>query len=235
MKKRGTSSWLLAATLLSFAAGVLVDSVLRTYGPPQPVDAPTVIAPAPSSQSPSAARGAPVSLKAAPRPPATATTLGERQDGPEHRRATAGTSGLQLPIEGMNIEAVKGGFNEHRGDRPHDAVDIPAPRNTPVHAVESGTIAKLFASRQGGRTIYQFDSSGRLCFYYAHLEAYAEGLRDGDVVSQGQVIGYVGTSGNAPPNAPHLHFAIFQLGEDRKWWKGQAIDPYPLLKPKADG
>jgi murein DD-endopeptidase MepM/ murein hydrolase activator NlpD len=135
----------------------------------------------------------------------------------------------------MNLEAVKDSFNERRGNRPHEAVDILAARNTPVHAVGSGSIAKLFVSREGGRTIYQFDSSGRFCYYYAHLERYAEGLHDGDAVAQGQVIGYVGTSGNAPPNTPHLHFAVFELGDDHKWWKGQAIDPYPLLKRKANG
>ena len=130
----------------------------------------------------------------------------------------------------MDVDAVKGGFAERRGDRPHEAVDILAPRNTPVHAVQPGTIAKLFVSKQGGNTIYEFDPSGRLCYYYAHLEHYAEGLHEGDAVSQGQVIGYVGTSGNAPPNTPHLHFAVFVLQDDHKWWKGRAIDPYPLLK-----
>ena len=132
----------------------------------------------------------------------------------------------------MDLEAVKGGFYEWRGDHPHEAVDILAPRNTPVRAVQNGTIAKLFVSKPGGDTIYQFDPSGRLCYYYAHLERYAENLHEGDGVSQGQVIGYVGTSGNAPPNTPHLHFAVFELGEDHHWWKGHAIDPYPLLEEK---
>jgi murein DD-endopeptidase MepM/ murein hydrolase activator NlpD len=99
--------------------------------------------------------------------------------------------------------------------------------------VQNGTIGKLFVSKQGGLTIYQFDPSGRLCYYYAHLEGYTRDLHEGDAVSQGQVIGYVGTSGNAPPNTPHLHFAVFELGEDRKWWKGRPIDPYPLLTATA--
>jgi WD40 repeat protein len=87
----------------------------------------------------------------------------------------------------------------------------------------------------GGITLYQFDRSGRICYYYAHLQRYADNLHEGDTVSQGQVIGYVGTTGNAPPNTPHLHFAVFEVGDSRTWWKGRAIDPYPLLKDKGRG
>jgi murein DD-endopeptidase MepM/ murein hydrolase activator NlpD len=140
---------------------------------------------------------------------------------------------LRLPIDNAaNLETFKGEFDEPRGggDRPHEAVDMLAPRNTPVHAVEDGIIAKLFFSKAGGNTIYQFDPSSRVCYYYAHLERYADGLKDGQHVSRGDVIGYVGTSGNAPPNTPHLHFAVFELGDDRRWWQGRAIDPYLVFK-----
>ena len=97
-------------------------------------------------------------------------------------------------------------------------------------AVEDGVIQKLFLSKPGGLTIYEFDLQNVYCFYYAHLDRYAEGLREGMHVKQGEVIGYVGTSGNAPPNTPHLHFAIFKLGDDKKWWEGTPIDPYSVLK-----
>ena len=139
-----------------------------------------------------------------------------------------------MPIDGADMEAFKGGFEERRGgDRPHEAVDMLAPRNTPVYAVENGTIAKLFYSKAGGLTIYQFDPSGRLCYYYAHLERYAEGLRDGQTVKQGEVIGYVGTSGNAPAGTPHLHFAVFELNADKKWWQGKPLDPYLVFKDRG--
>jgi len=130
------------------------------------------------------------------------------------------------------VDDWKGHFAQQRGGgtRGHEAVDILAPRHTPVHAVENGTIAKLFNSKAGGITIYQFDPDGEFCYYYAHLQRYADNLHEGDAVAQGQVLGYVGTTGNAPPNTPHLHFAVFELGDDRRWWKGTAIDPYPLLK-----
>jgi murein DD-endopeptidase MepM/ murein hydrolase activator NlpD len=142
---------------------------------------------------------------------------------------------LRLPIDGMNPNLVEGGFYESRGSRRHEAVDILSPRDTPVHAVDNGTVAKLFLSKAGGITVYQYDPTGRLCYYYAHLQRYADNLKEGDSVSAGQVIGYVGTSGNAPPNTPHLHFAVFDLGDERRWWKGRAIDPYPLFKDKARG
>jgi murein DD-endopeptidase MepM/ murein hydrolase activator NlpD len=137
---------------------------------------------------------------------------------------------LRVPIEGSDIESWKGGFVERRGHRPHEAVDILAPRNTPVYAVSDGTIAKLFVSKAGGYTIYQFDPSGEFAYYYAHLERYADGLRDGLPVNQGEVIGYVGTSGNAPPGTPHLHFAVFKLDDGRHWWQGQALDPYEVFR-----
>jgi peptidoglycan LD-endopeptidase LytH len=136
---------------------------------------------------------------------------------------------LSLPIDGGAVEGFKGQFADRRenGNRAHEAVDILAPRNTPVHAVENGTIAKLFFSKGGGgNTIYQFDPTERYCYYYAHLERYADGLKNGQSVARGDVIGYVGTSGNAPPNTPHLHFAISVLGPKHEWWKGQPIDPY---------
>lgn len=109
------------------------------------------------------------------------------------------------------------------------------PRGTPIRAVADGTIQKLFHSVPGGLTIYQFDSSGTYCFYYAHLDRYADGIHGHMPVSRGQVIGYVGTSGNAEANAPQLHFAINLLDPDKRWWKGTPIDPYPILMRAAGG
>jgi murein DD-endopeptidase MepM/ murein hydrolase activator NlpD len=138
---------------------------------------------------------------------------------------------LRLPIDGAAVERMKGQFAERRegGEREHEAVDVLAPRNTPIHAVDDGTIAKLFHSKAGGTTIYQFDPDARFCYYYAHLERYAEGLHDGQSISRGEIIGYVGTSGNAPPDTPHLHFAIFELTADRHWWEGTPLDPYAVF------
>jgi murein DD-endopeptidase MepM/ murein hydrolase activator NlpD len=130
---------------------------------------------------------------------------------------------LRIPVLGVARASLPSGdFEATRGDGAarHEAIDIAAPRGTPVVAVEDGTIAKLFLSEAGGRTVYQFDPSGRLVYYYAHLDAYAPDLAEGRPVVRGQPLGVVGTTGNAPDDAPHLHFAIHRLGEDRAWWKG---------------
>jgi murein DD-endopeptidase MepM/ murein hydrolase activator NlpD len=140
--------------------------------------------------------------------------------------------GLEFPVEGINRNQLRDTFSETRGQgRSHEALDIMAPRGTPVRAVEDGTITKLFESRGGGGlTIYQFDPSETFCYYYAHLDRYAPGIREGQPVHRGQVIGYVGSTGNASPEAPHLHFTIFQLTPERKWWKGEPLNPYPVFK-----
>jgi len=138
---------------------------------------------------------------------------------------------LELPVQGVPREKLNDSFDEMRGgSRKHEAIDILAPLNTPVLAVEQGTIAKLFRSDAGGITIYQFDPSSTYVYYYAHLDHYASGLAEGKRVDRGQVIGYVGVTGNAPKNTPHLHFAIFKLTAEKKWWQGTAIDPYKVLR-----
>jgi len=136
---------------------------------------------------------------------------------------------MSPPIAGLTASELHDTFDQARGTARHEAIDILEARGTPVHAVVDGVIAKLFLSKPGGNTIYQFDESGTFCYYYAHLDRYASGVHDGMHVSSGQVIGYVGSSGNADPAAPHLHFAIFQLGPDKHWWQGTAVNPYPIL------
>jgi len=137
---------------------------------------------------------------------------------------------LEIPVEGVSRDQLTRQFTDRRGEsREHEALDILAPRNTPVRAVESGRVAKLFLSKAGGITIYQFDPTERYCYYYAHLERYADGLKEGDMLTRGQVLGYVGTSGNAPKTTPHLHFAVFRLNDDKHWWEGTPLDPYEIL------
>ena len=143
----------------------------------------------------------------------------------------ANSSGvLQMPVQGMASSKLVDTFTQSRGaGRLHDAIDIMAARGTPVVAVADGRVAKLFDSKPGGLTVYQFDTQEKLAYYYAHLDHYAPGLAEGQVLKRGQVLGYVGSTGNASPDGPHLHFAVFVLGPDKKWWKGTAVNPYPLL------
>ena len=137
---------------------------------------------------------------------------------------------LSMPLAGVDPAQLHYPFDDARGEgRGHEAIDIAAPLGTPVLAVDAGVVVKLFTSVRGGLTVYQFDSRSELAYYYAHLDAYAEGLAEGQVLARGDLIGYVGYSGNANALAPHLHFAVFQLGPEKLWWKGTAINPYPLL------
>lgn len=153
---------------------------------------------------------------ATPVPPAPATLNGRR---------------LEIPVEGIRPDQLVESFADKRsGTRVHEAIDIIAPRNTPVRAVEDGTIARLFYSKAGGITIYQFDPSEQFCYYYAHLERYADGITEGMRLKKGQVVGYVGTSGNAPKETPHLHFAVFRLTAAKRWWEGTPVNPYTVLR-----
>jgi murein DD-endopeptidase MepM/ murein hydrolase activator NlpD len=137
---------------------------------------------------------------------------------------------LLIPVAGIAPNRLVDTFNDARAvGRRHDAIDIMAPRGTEVHAADDGTIAKLFTSEAGGLTIYEFDRTQAFSYYYAHLDRYALGLAEHQMVRRGQLLGYVGSTGNASEDAPHLHFAIARLGTDRAWWKGDPINPYPLL------
>ncbi|SPF34612.1 Peptidase M23B [Candidatus Sulfopaludibacter sp. SbA4] len=137
---------------------------------------------------------------------------------------------LGMPIAGIDARTLADTFADKRDGRKHEALDIPSPRGTRVLAVAEGNVAKLFTSKEGGLTVYQFDNTQTWCYYYAHLDRYAPGLVEGTLLRKGEVLGYVGSTGNASPAAPHLHFAVFQLKPDKKWWDGTPIDPLPLLR-----
>jgi peptidoglycan LD-endopeptidase LytH len=138
---------------------------------------------------------------------------------------------LQFPVPSADPKRLRDDFTDSRNGRSHDALDILAPRGTPVVAVDEGVVQKMFHSvGRGGLTVYHFDPEGTYCYYYAHFDRYADGLHEGQALRKGDVIGYVGTTGNAPPGTPHLHFAIFKLGPEKQWWKGAALNPYPIWR-----
>jgi murein DD-endopeptidase MepM/ murein hydrolase activator NlpD len=138
---------------------------------------------------------------------------------------------VAMPLDGVNAATLHSTFDERRGGgaRQHQALDIMAPRRTPVRSAAAGRVLKLFTSAAGGLMVYAADSSERFILMYAHLDGYAPGLRDGVPVARGQVIGYVGSTGNASANAPHLHFAVSRSADVKRWSKGQPIDPLPVL------
>jgi murein DD-endopeptidase MepM/ murein hydrolase activator NlpD len=137
---------------------------------------------------------------------------------------------LAIPVQGVRPAQLRDTFEASRGlKRSHQAIDIMAPWGTPVLAADDGKVAKITSNRGGGLTLYQVDGSGRLVYYYAHLAGYADGLREGQQVHRGEVIAYVGATGNAPAHAPHLHFAVLLLAQERRWWGGEALNPYAAL------
>ena len=166
-----------------------------------------------------------------PPPAVRATGVGPTAVPASGDAATMTGEGLLLPVQGITAAQLQDTFTDARsGGRVHDAIDIMAPAGTPVLAVADGTVEKLFESKLGGTTLYQFNPERTLAYYYAHLQAYAPGIAEKQALKRGQVIGYVGTTGNADPDGPHLHFAIFELGPEQQWWKGSAINPYPQLR-----
>lgn len=177
--------------------------------------------PSPNPDSPPAASSVAATTPVAP---TIASTPSASTSAPKPANA------LLIPVAGVIASQLDDTFNDARGsERRHEALDIMAARGTPVLAARDGKVVKLFNSKPGGLTIYQFDPTGTYAYYYAHLDRYAPRLAEGRQLRRGDVIGYVGSTGNASPDAPHLHFAILVLGPEKQWWKGTAIDPYPLL------
>jgi murein DD-endopeptidase MepM/ murein hydrolase activator NlpD len=182
--------------------------------------------------APATAAGTPVPAPAPPSP-------GERGDAarsaavastPDELSALAAS--LVVPVAGVTPAELRGSFTASRGGgaRQHNALDIPAPRGTPVIAATAGRVLRLYNSKAGGLMVYATDPTERFILMYGHLDRYADGLKDGMPLQRGQTIGYVGTTGNAPPDVPHLHFAIARTTDVKRWWTGTPIDPAPLFK-----
>lgn len=137
---------------------------------------------------------------------------------------------LLVPVQGIGAAQLTDTFYQPRGEqRQHEALDILAPTGTPVVAAADGKVVKLFQSKPGGLTVYQFDPSEQYAYYYAHLDRYADNLEEGMQVKRGDIVGYVGATGNADPAAPHLHFAVVALTPEKQWWKGTPLNPFPLM------
>lgn len=197
------------------ASVIAVPGEVRPRSAVQPEAVPTPPGPALQIAAAPGATAAPVAPPAPASPP------------------TAGGGSLLLPVQGIAPSQLQDTFTDARSEgRVHDAIDIMAAEGTPVLAVADGHVEKLFDSERGGLTVYQFDPDGVHCYYYAHLQRYAEGLAEKKQIKRGEIIGYVGSTGNADPAAPHLHFEVHVLEPEKQWWKGKSINPYPLLTGK---
>lgn len=200
--------------------------VVAAAPPPPPVPA------APADPQPSGSSMVQTDLSEADlplRPPYNAAQPTQAQS-PADAVASAVQGKLLVPVQGIKATSLSDTFDQARGNqRHHEALDIMAPKGTPVLAAADGKVAKLFTSKPGGTTLYQFDPSEKYAYYYAHLDRYADGIKEGMEIKRGEVLGYVGVSGNSDPNAPHLHFAVFELTPEKQWWKGTPLNPLPLM------
>lgn len=168
-------------------------------------------------------------------PPTTARAQLDRED--PHPMSPAAARDFGIPVVGVLPGELTDSFSDARagGERLHEAIDIMAPTGTRVVAAQTGIVEKIFRSDRGGNTLYIRSPDKRTITYYAHLDRYASGLAEGQRVTRGQDLGTVGASGNASPDAPHLHFAVMQTTPDAGWWEpANAIDPFPLLTGKAN-
>jgi murein DD-endopeptidase MepM/ murein hydrolase activator NlpD len=217
---------------LGFACGVLVLTLVLFFSGGLRIS--PVLA---GSKLPSAAEPLPIATPAtAPAPPVAPAPTPVEENAPVPPNPPPPLLGtpvrlhLAMPIAGLDPEELEDTFNEVHAGHKHEALDILAPKGTPVLAVAEGNVVKLFTSKAGGLTVYQFDDSQTYCYYYAHLDRYPPGLKENTLLRKGDVLGYVGSTGNASPTAPHLHFEVSKLGSDKKWWEGTPLDPLPLLK-----
>lgn len=203
------------------ATGVVVRTAAGDVEMPVPASADTVRPTAPPTPAPL------LDADSVTAPIVAADTNGIRPT-PTELAELAGD--LIVPVAGIQPSQLLDTFDEPRGTRRHNALDIPAPRGTPVLSAVDGRVRRKFTSAAGGLMVYASDPTNRFVLMYAHLDRYADGLTDTTTLRRGDTIGFVGTTGNAPPNVPHLHFAIARTRDVTRWWSGTPIDPRALLR-----
>jgi murein DD-endopeptidase MepM/ murein hydrolase activator NlpD len=231
-----TRASLALAVVISASAACVVSPAGNSNG-----NAPQTNATSVTNTTNSSSAAATPSLEVSPFPQASATP----QQGttpapapPQSEPTPAGTgaeipASLLIPVAGVRAEDLRDTFTEARSEgRVHNSIDIIAPKGTPVLAAADGRVVKLFQSAKGGTTVYQRGTDGKTIYYYAHLDRYADGLAENREVRRGDVLGYVGDTGNATPGNFHLHFSIWITEDPKRYWDGVNLNPYPLLTGK---
>jgi peptidoglycan LD-endopeptidase LytH len=210
--RRISATWIgVILAVIFVAAGLLI-----TTPDPEPVSAPTTEIEGKTSAEDTLAK---IVAQDTSKPAAHVTTPPPRQ------------SGLIIPVAGVKPDELQDTYTDARSQgRTHNAIDIMAPRGTPVIAATAGILKRKFTSEKGGLTIYQFSADSSTVYYYAHLDRYADGVEEGMMLKQGDVIGYVGDTGNATPGNYHLHFAVWRIKDSKNFWTGEDLNPYILLR-----
>jgi murein DD-endopeptidase MepM/ murein hydrolase activator NlpD len=212
--------------------GILVALIWVLSRRPQTEQTATVTLP-PTANSPGVAPVAEPSLAVPSPQPSIESTIVEPTPLSSPAAPSDSSTSLLIPVAGVRPEQLIDTFQASRSEgRVHDAIDIPAPRGTPVLAASDGRIVKLFQSVPGGTTIYQLAPDNKTIYYYAHLDRYADGIKEGHVARRGEVIAYVGDTGNSGAGNYHLHFSISIVSDPKRYWDGTNINPYPLLRGK---
>jgi len=220
----GLAALITLVVFLQKRSGYYRDQSTLPLPSPEASAAPTL---SPPSTSSSPEPGNPTPIESAPPTPENLSS----PSPPPPSIGFVGTLKLIVPVTGVRADQLRDTFSDSRSEgRVHDAIDIPAPPGTPVLAAADGKIVKLFQSECGGTTIYQSSTDNKLIFYYAHLQSYANAISEGKLVRQGDVIGYVGDTGNAGAGNYHLHFSIAVVADPKRYWEGANINPYPLLR-----
>ena len=223
---------------LALGLALLLTACVRRYPEGRPSIRPERVTPAPAARPVSSA---PASSRERTKPDAERPRIALATVG-RSSRAMSDVEYLRMrelvvPVAGVSVDRIPDTYKAPRGrdgSRRHEAVDIMAPRGTPVLSADDGQVLKLRKNAAGGTTVYATDPEERIIYYYAHLDRYHERMREGMKLAKGDTIGFVGTTGNAPKNVPHLHFQIMRMPADRRWWGGEPIDPLPLLVNAAE-
>jgi murein DD-endopeptidase MepM/ murein hydrolase activator NlpD len=219
----GAISMLGAVTLIAWAAPGVLDRVEVALRPETAAPVPALPAPA--------APPATVAVRPADPVPDPPSVIAAPPAVPAAPLPSPAGLGLLIPVQGVEAASLVNTYDQARGQgRRHDAIDIMAPRGAPVLAVADGTVMKLFRSGRGGITLYELAPDGRTIYYYAHLDRYAAGIAEGQALRRGQLLGYVGNTGDAGPGNYHLHFEVSTIAAPGQYWGGTPQNPYPLLR-----